>query len=207
VRTGNLVVENDRVVRVTNITRSKSGKHGHAKVLLHLVDPITQTTSTAIHPTFAQIPLVRETQETTYRLHSGVSTSVCRYEMQLLDADHDRWLSLLDQDGNIHVRALQLPPNSFGKEVMDQFTAGKDVSLSIFQTSSGEAISLVPTGSAVVTPPPGAAPAIAASVPFGSPSGLVAPPASTSTSPASTSTPPTPVDVVGAPGGPSFLRD
>merc|ERR1712189_118827 len=96
----------NRPCKIVEMSTSKTGKHGHAKVHLVGIDIFTGKKYEDICPS----------------THNMDVPNVKRKDYQLLDID-DGFLSLMDDNGDTK-DDCKLPDNDVGKEIMAKFKKG-----------------------------------------------------------------------------------
>ncbi|KAG7487377.1 hypothetical protein MATL_G00022600 [Megalops atlanticus] len=118
-----------RPCRIVEMSTSKTGKHGHAKVHLVGIDIFTGKKYEDICPS----------------THNMDVPNVKKTELQLIGIS-EGYLSLMSENG--HVRDdIRLPEGDLGKEIEIRFSAGEDVMVSILSAMEEEAVvSIKPMG-------------------------------------------------------------
>lgn len=120
-RKGGFVVIKSRPCKIIDMSTSKTGKHGHAKVHLVATDIFTNKKLEDLSPSThnMEVPFVKRT------------------EFQLLDID-DGFLNLMTQDGDTKddVRA---PDGEIGDGIQSAFDEGKDLLVTIISAMGEEA--------------------------------------------------------------------
>lgn len=103
-------------MKVSNVSVSKTGKHGHAKCNFTAIDIFTGKKYEDIIPS----------------THTAHVPTVVRKEYSLVDITPETYLSLMDDDGNCR-EDVKLPdyPDNFGREIQHAFDAGKPLTLSV----------------------------------------------------------------------------
>lgn len=100
--------------KVTAVSTSKTGKHGHAKCNFTAIDIFTGKKYEDIIPSThtAHIPFVK------------------RAEYSLVDISNDGFLTLMDEEGNCR-EDVHLPdwPDNFAREIQAAFETGKSYSV------------------------------------------------------------------------------
>lgn len=118
-RKNGFVVIKGRPCKIVDMSTSKTGKHGHAKVHLVAIDIFTGKKLEDLSPSThnMEVPVVKRT------------------EYQLLDID-DGFLSLMTMDGETKddVRA---PEGELGENIQSAFDDGKDLMVTVI-TAMGE---------------------------------------------------------------------
>ncbi|CAH00043.1 Hyp2/Anb1 [Kluyveromyces lactis] len=120
-RKNGFVVIKGRPCKIVDMSTSKTGKHGHAKVHLVAIDIFTNKKLEDLSPSThnMEVPVVKRT------------------EFQLLDID-DGFLSLMTMDGETKddVRA---PEGELGDNIQAAFDEGKDLMVTIIAAMGEEA--------------------------------------------------------------------
>ncbi|KAL4951472.1 translation protein SH3-like domain-containing protein [Aspergillus filifer] len=120
-RKNGFVVIKGRPCKIVDMSTSKTGKHGHAKVHLVALDIFTQKKYEDLSPS----------------THNMDVPNVSRREYQLLDVSEDGFLSLMDDNGNTK-DDVKVPEGEVGDRINKMFTEeGKDCNVVIL-TSMGE---------------------------------------------------------------------
>lgn len=103
-------------MKVSNVSVSKTGKHGHAKCNFTAIDIFTGKKYEDIIPS----------------THTAHVPTVVRKEYSLVDITPETYLSLMDDDGNCR-EDVKLPdyPDNFGREIQKAFDDGKPLTLSV----------------------------------------------------------------------------
>ncbi|KAJ6256943.1 Eukaryotic translation initiation factor [Drechslerella dactyloides] len=117
-KNGHVVIKG-RPCKIVEMSTSKTGKHGHAKVHLVAIDIFTGKKLEDLCPS----------------THNMDVPNVRRTEYQLVNID-DGYLNLIDTDGNSK-DDVKVPDSEIGKAVQDDFDAGKDLLITIL-TAMGE---------------------------------------------------------------------
>ena len=101
---------------MSNVSVSKTGKHGHAKCNFTAIDIFTGKKYEDIIPS----------------THTAHVPTVVRKEYSLVQITPETYLSLMDDDGNCR-EDVKLPdfPDNFGREIQTAFDAGKPLTLSV----------------------------------------------------------------------------
>lgn len=118
-RKNGYVVIKGRPCKIVDMSTSKTGKHGHAKVHLVAIDIFTGKKLEDLSPSThnMDVPNVRKT------------------EYPLLDID-DGFLSLMNNDGSTK-DDVKLPEGELGQQIQDLFAEGKEL-LVMIVTAMGE---------------------------------------------------------------------
>ncbi|KAF3289855.1 Eukaryotic translation initiation factor 5A, variant 2 [Orbilia oligospora] len=108
-KNGHVVIKG-RPCKIVDMSTSKTGKHGHAKVHLVAIDIFTGKKLEDLSPS----------------THNMDVPHVVRNEYQLIDID-DGYLNLMTSDGNPK-DDVKLPEGDLGKEIQTAFDEGRDLS-------------------------------------------------------------------------------
>ncbi|KAL0264783.1 translation initiation factor eIF5A [Diplodia seriata] len=120
-RKNGFVVIKNRPCKIVEMSTSKTGKHGHAKVHLVAIDIFTGKKLEDLSPS----------------THNMDVPNVRRSEYQLLDVTDDGFLSLMSDDGSLK-DDVKLPDGEVGEKINKLFTEdGKDTNVVVL-TSMGE---------------------------------------------------------------------
>ncbi|KAG6812691.1 translation initiation factor eIF5A [Tricholoma furcatifolium] len=118
-KNGHVVIKG-RPCKIVDMSTSKTGKHGHAKVHLVAIDIFTGKKLEDISPS----------------THNMDVPNVKRNEYQLVNID-DGFLNLMDNDGNAK-DDVKVPEGDLGKEIEAGFEAGKDLLVTIIAAMNEE---------------------------------------------------------------------
>ncbi|CCE82727.1 Piso0_002469 [Millerozyma farinosa CBS 7064] len=119
-KNGHVVIKG-RPCKIVEMSTSKTGKHGHAKVHLVAIDIFTGKKLEDLSPS----------------THNMEVPNVRRQEYQLLDID-DGFLSLMTQDGDTK-DDVKVPDGDLGAQIQSAFDEGKDLSVTIISSMGEEA--------------------------------------------------------------------
>ncbi|KAL3495362.1 translation protein SH3-like domain-containing protein [Aspergillus germanicus] len=120
-RKNGFVVIKGRPCKIVDMSTSKTGKHGHAKVHLVAIDIFTG----------------KKLEELCPSTHNMDVPNVTRREYQLLDVTDDGFLSLMDDNGGTK-DDVKVPDGDVGDRINKMFTEeGKDCNVVIL-TAMGE---------------------------------------------------------------------
>jgi len=120
-RKGGHVVIKNRPCKIVDMSTSKTGKHGHAKVHLVAIDIFTG----------------KKLEELCPSTHNMDVPNVRRQEYQLIDIDDD-FLSLMTDDGSTK-DDVKLPDNDLGKKINKAFKEeGKELNVIILSAMGEE---------------------------------------------------------------------
>ncbi|KAF7966302.1 hypothetical protein HWV62_24199 [Athelia sp. TMB] len=111
-KNGHVVIKS-RPCKIVDMSTSKTGKHGHAKVNLVAIDIFTGRKYEDISPS----------------THNMDVPHVRRNEYQLVNID-DGFLNLMDNDGNAK-DDVKVPEGELGDQIQADFDAGKDLMVTI----------------------------------------------------------------------------
>jgi len=118
-KSGHVVIKG-RPCKIVDMSTSKTGKHGHAKVHLIAIDIFTGKKLEDICPS----------------THNMDVPNVRREEYQLVNID-DGFLNLMDKDG-VAKDDVKIPEGDIGKEIDNGFEAGKDLMITIISAMGEE---------------------------------------------------------------------
>jgi translation initiation factor 5A len=121
-RKNGFVIIGGRPCKIVDMSTSKTGKHGHAKVNLTALDIFTGKKMEDMCPS----------------THNMLVPNVSRTEYQLLDISEDNFLSLLLPNGETK-DDVRLPEDDLGDRITAEFEAGKAVLVSILKAMGEEA--------------------------------------------------------------------
>jgi translation initiation factor 5A len=117
-KNGHVVIKG-RPCKIVDMSTSKTGKHGHAKVHLVAIDIFTGKKLEDLSPS----------------THNMDVPNVKRSEYQLVNID-DGFLNLMDDNGTSK-DDVKVPDNELGEKIQEDFDAGKDLMVTI-QAAMGE---------------------------------------------------------------------
>jgi len=124
-RKNGFVCIKNRPCKIVEMSTSKTGKHGHAKVHLVAIDIFTS----------------KKLEELCPSTHNMDVPNVRRQEYQLLDVTDDGFLSLMSDDGSTK-DDVKLPDGEVGDKITKMFTEdGKDTNV-IVLTAMGEEVAI-----------------------------------------------------------------
>ncbi|KAG8691083.1 Eukaryotic translation initiation factor 5A [Ceratobasidium sp. 395] len=118
-KNGHVVIKG-RPCKIVDMSTSKTGKHGHAKVHLVAIDIFTGKKLEDISPS----------------THNMDVPNVSRTEYQLVNVD-DGFLNLMNQDG-VSKDDVKVPEGDIGKQIQDDFEAGKELLVTIVSAMGEE---------------------------------------------------------------------
>jgi translation initiation factor 5A len=119
-RKGGHVNVKGRPCKIVDLSTSKTGKHGHAKVHLVAVDIFTG----------------KKMEELSPSTHNMDVPNVRKNEYVLLDVD-EGFLSLMNDDGSTK-DDVKVPDNAMGKQLEEDFHSGKDLLVSVVSAMGEE---------------------------------------------------------------------
>ncbi|KAA8573879.1 hypothetical protein EYC84_005429 [Monilinia fructicola] len=123
-RKNGFVVIKNRPCKIVDMSTSKTGKHGHAKVHLVAIDIFTQ----------------KKLEELCPSTHNMDVPNVSRIEYQLLDITDDDFLSLMSEGGDLK-DDVKLPDGEVGQKIRALFDSEKDTNV-IVLTAMGEQLAI-----------------------------------------------------------------
>ena len=111
--------------KVTAVSTSKTGKHGHAKCNFTAIDIFTGKKYEDIIPS----------------THTAHVPFVVRKEYSLVDISGDGFCSLMDDEGNVR-EDVTLPdyPDNFAREIQTAFENGKSLSVTVLSAMGKDQI-------------------------------------------------------------------
>ncbi|KAF3160500.1 Eukaryotic translation initiation factor 5A [Orbilia oligospora] len=118
-KNGHVVIKG-RPCKIVDMSTSKTGKHGHAKVHLVAIDIFTGKKLEDLSPS----------------THNMDVPNVVRNEYQLIDID-DGYLNLMTSDG-APKDDVKLPEGDLGKEIQTAFDEGRDLIVTIVSAMGEE---------------------------------------------------------------------
>ncbi|KAH7314047.1 eukaryotic translation initiation factor eif-5a [Rhexocercosporidium sp. MPI-PUGE-AT-0058] len=120
-RKNGFVVIKNRPCKIVDMSTSKTGKHGHAKVHLVAIDIFTG----------------KKLEELCPSTHNMDVPNVTRKEYQLLDVSDDGFLSLMADDGETK-DDVKVPDGEIGEKIEKLFTTDEKDTNVIVLTAMGE---------------------------------------------------------------------
>ncbi|KAL4220819.1 Eukaryotic translation initiation factor 5A-1 [Mactra antiquata] len=121
-KNGHVVIKG-RPCKIVEMSTSKTGKHGHAKVHLVGIDLFTQKKLEDICPS----------------THNMNVPHVKRTEYQLLNVDQDGFCQLMLDNGETR-EDLKLPDSELGDDIRKQFDSDKDLLVTVLKAMDSECI-------------------------------------------------------------------
>ncbi|KAF9074535.1 translation protein SH3-like domain-containing protein [Rhodocollybia butyracea] len=119
-KNGHVVIKG-RPCKIVEMSTSKTGKHGHAKVHLVAIDIFTTKKMEDICPS----------------THNMDVPHVTRSEYQLLDIADDGFLNLMTADGTPK-DDVKVPEGELGQQITDEFKSEKDLLVTIIRSMGEE---------------------------------------------------------------------
>lgn len=124
-RKNGFVVIKNRPCKIVEMSTSKTGKHGHAKVHLVAIDIFTG----------------KKLEELCPSTHNMDVPNVFRKEYQLLDISDDNFLSLMSDDGETR-EDVPVPQGEVGSKIRKYFTVEEKETNVTVLTSMGEQLAI-----------------------------------------------------------------
>ena len=122
-RKNGFVMLKSRPCKIMEMSTSKTGKHGHAKVHLVGIDIFTGKRHEDICPS----------------THNMDVPNVKRIEYSLIDIDNDGYVSLMDDSSDTR-SDIKLPEGELGQEIKSKFESGEGLKVTVLQALGEEAI-------------------------------------------------------------------
>jgi translation initiation factor 5A len=122
-RKNGFVMIKQRPCKIVEMSTSKTGKHGHAKVHMVALDIFTQKKYEDICPS----------------THNMDVPNVKRRDFQLLDVSDDGYLSLMDDNGGTR-DDLKIPDSDVGAEIRSANADGKDIMCTVLSACGEECV-------------------------------------------------------------------
>jgi translation initiation factor 5A len=125
IRVGGYMCIKDHPCKVSAVSTSKTGKHGHAKCNFTAIDIFTGKKYEDIIPS----------------THTAHIPNVVRKEYTLMDISSDDFVSLMDEEGNLR-EDVKLPdyPDNFAREIKAEFESGKTLAVSVLSAMGHDQI-------------------------------------------------------------------
>ncbi|KAG5294598.1 eukaryotic translation initiation factor 5A-2 [Histoplasma ohiense] len=124
-RKNGFVVIKNRPCKIVEMSTSKTGKHGHAKVHLVAIDIFTSKKLEDLCPS----------------THNMEVPNVSRKEYQLLDITDDGFLSLMSDDGSLK-DDVKLPEGDVGEKIVKLFRTDEKETNVVVLTAMGEEVAM-----------------------------------------------------------------
>jgi translation initiation factor 5A len=131
-RKNGFVMIKNRPCKIVEMSTSKTGKHGHAKVHMVGLDIFTNKKYEDICPS----------------THNMDVPNVSRKDFQLLDVSDDDFLSMMDDGGNTR-DDLKVPEGDLGAEIKSSIEEGKDILCTVLSACGEEAVIATKVNTAV----------------------------------------------------------
>merc|ERR1719410_2647083 len=131
-RKNGFVMIKGRPCKIVEMSTSKTGKHGHAKVHLVALDIFTNRKYEDICPS----------------THNMDVPNVSRKDYQLLDCSDDGYLSLMDDSGDTR-EDLKIPEGDIGDECKAATSDGRDIMCTVLSACGEEAVIATKVNTAV----------------------------------------------------------
>ncbi|TRY79083.1 hypothetical protein TCAL_05912 [Tigriopus californicus] len=130
-KNGHVMIKN-RPCKIVEMSTSKTGKHGHAKVHMVGLDIFSNRKYEDICPS----------------THNMDVPNITRRDYQLLDVSDDDYLSLMDDGGNTR-DDLKVPDGDIGAEIRSSIEEGRDILCTVLMACGEEAVVATKTNTAV----------------------------------------------------------
>jgi len=131
-RKNGYVMLKGRPCKIVDMSTSKTGKHGHAKVHLVGIDIFNQKKYEDICPS----------------THNMDVPHVKREDFQLTDVSDDGYLSLMTETGDIR-EDLKLPEGALGTSMRADYDAGKDILCTVMTACREECVIAIKNNTAL----------------------------------------------------------
>ena len=125
---------------------SKTGKHGHAKVMMSLMDLMSEKNShtAAVIPATHTVTLCKDPKtsnpEGTYdQTKAKIEGEIAVFDFQLIDISSDGFLTLMDMAGEV-CEHMRLPAGGLGQSILASHQADADIVLTVWQSFSDEQV-------------------------------------------------------------------
>ncbi|CAG0884697.1 unnamed protein product [Darwinula stevensoni] len=127
-RKNGFVMLKGRPCKIVEMSTSKTGKHGHAKVHLVGLDLFTSKKYEDICPSThnMEVPVVK------------------RSDFQLINVSDDHFLSLMDENGDVR-EDLKLPEGELGGQIKSDFDSGRELLCTVLKAVGEEQVIAVKT--------------------------------------------------------------
>ena len=125
IRVGGYICIKEHPCKVSAVSTSKTGKHGHAKCNFTAIDIFTGKKYEDIIPS----------------THTAHVPFVVRKEYSLVDISADDFCSLMDYEGNCR-EDVKLPdyPDNYAREIKTAFESGKSLAVSVLSAMGHDQI-------------------------------------------------------------------
>jgi len=131
-RKNGFVMIKGRPCKIVEMSTSKTGKHGHAKVHMVALDIFTGKKLEDICPS----------------THNMDVPNVKRVDFQLLDVSDDGFLSIMDDTGNTR-DDIRCPEGTVGEECRAAIADGRDIMCTVLKACGEECVIATKTNTAV----------------------------------------------------------
>lgn len=102
--------------KVIDVSTSKTGKHGHAKINITGVDIFSG----------------KKYQESSPTSHNLMQPVITKQDYQLIELDEDNFLTLLDENGSVREDlTLDSDDNDLTSRLREDFKAGKEITVTV----------------------------------------------------------------------------
>jgi len=122
-RKNGYVMLKNRPCKIMEMSTSKTGKHGHAKIHMVGIDIFTGKKYEDICPS----------------THNMSVPNVKRVEYSLIDIDNEGYVSLMDDSSSTR-SDIKLPEGDLGDEIKSKFENGDSIKVTVLQALGEEAI-------------------------------------------------------------------
>jgi translation initiation factor 5A len=122
-RKNGFVLIKDRPCKIVEMSTSKTGKHGHAKVNMVGIDLFNGKKYEDICPS----------------THNMMVPKVVRKEYTLMDLSDDDFATLMDDNGETR-EDVKLPQSDLGSEIKKKFEADETIRVTVLKAMDDEAI-------------------------------------------------------------------
>ncbi|CAH0564087.1 unnamed protein product [Brassicogethes aeneus] len=131
-RKNGFVMLKARPCKIVEMSTSKTGKHGHAKVHFVGIDIFSGKKYEDICPS----------------THNMDVPHVKREDFQLTDISDDNYLSLMSDNGDLR-EDLKVPEGEVGLQLRTEYDAGKDILCTVLKSCGEEVVIAVKTNTAL----------------------------------------------------------
>lgn len=121
-RKNGFVMLKNRPCKIVDMSTSKTGKHGHAKVNIVGIDIFNSKKYEDMSPS----------------THNMSVPVIKREEFTLVDIAEDGFMSLMDENGNLK-NDVKLPEGELGQQIKDEFDNGKELVACVLNACGEEA--------------------------------------------------------------------
>ena len=124
IRKGGYMLIRERPCKVIDMSTSKTGKHGHAKINFTAIDIFTE----------------KKMEDICQSTHNLNVPEVSKSEYQLLNVDDEGFLTLLNEETGETIEDQRLRDKKIDKELQTEFDDGKYIMVSIIRSMGESAI-------------------------------------------------------------------